>query len=249
MMITETFGNIILIAAILIIVFCLIRVISYFVAQLEGFNFNKTSIYLIRDTLQTIIYVIAIIYILKIFGIDVEGVILSLGIVGVAVGFAAQDIISSIMGGVLLLSDRRVKIDDVISIDDKKGIIRKISFRNTVIEDEDGFIITIPNSKLTNTQYTKFTTRELEKTVIPVTIPHEVNVKKFEKDILKEINNHKEIDNNPKPHLRNKGINEWGTLVEVRYFLKEFKNKEEIKLYIAKQASEIINNELKNNDK
>ena len=70
MMITETFGNIILIAAILIIVFCLIRVISYFVARLERFSFNKTSIYLIRDALQTIIYIIAIAYILKIFGID-----------------------------------------------------------------------------------------------------------------------------------------------------------------------------------
>ena len=70
------------------------RLIAYLMNRMDRTHENQTIIYLIRDIINYIIYFIAIMIILQLFGINLAGTLLSLGIVGIAVSFAAKDIIS-----------------------------------------------------------------------------------------------------------------------------------------------------------
>ena len=63
---------------------------------MDRFHKNKAAIYLARDIINYIIYFIALMIILQFFGINLAGTLLSLGIVGIAVSFAAKDIISNL---------------------------------------------------------------------------------------------------------------------------------------------------------
>ena len=78
--------NIILI---LIITFIVTRLIAHYMNKIERFKDDMTAIYLIRDIINYIIYFIAFMMILQFFGINLAGTLLSLGIVGIAVSFAA----------------------------------------------------------------------------------------------------------------------------------------------------------------
>ena len=206
-----------------------------------------TLVYLTRDILQAIIVFIAILIVLDIFGINLTSIFISLGIAGIALGFASKDIISNFMSGILLLADKNVKVGDVIEINGYKGIIKKISFRNTIIENTDWEIITIPNQTLSNNPYTKFNRAERKKIAVPVTIPPEIDVKVFEDRILTFVNSMEVVGNEPKAFLQSVEIGDYGTKVIVKCFLKKFKDKKLHEITVLNESRKIIE-ELSNND-
>ncbi|MEO9485281.1 MAG: mechanosensitive ion channel family protein [Ekhidna sp.] len=68
--------------------------------------------------------------------------------IGVAVGFAAQDIIKNIFGGVMILFDRPFKVGDKIEIGDHYGEVVEIGLRSTRIVTPDDSLVTIPNGEV-----------------------------------------------------------------------------------------------------
>ena len=70
--------------------------------------------------------------------------------VGVAVGFASQDILKNIFGGLLILFDRPFKVGDKIEVGDIYGEVVSVSLCSTRILTADDSLITLPNSDLVN---------------------------------------------------------------------------------------------------
>ena len=88
--------------------------------------------------------------ILQIFDINLAGTLLSLGIVGIAVSFAAKNIISNFFSGILLIMGRSVKVGDTLEIKEMKGTVETISLRSTTIRDRQWCV----------KQYSKFHTNQ-----------------------------------------------------------------------------------------
>ena len=88
----------------------LTRVVASLMNRMNRFKKDMTGIYLVRDIINYIIYFIALMVILQIFGINLAGTLLSLGIVGIAVSFAAKDIISNLFSGIILILGKSVKV-------------------------------------------------------------------------------------------------------------------------------------------
>ena len=82
-------------------------------------------------------------------GIDVMGLIASLGLVGFAVGFALKDAISNALAGVLLLVYDPFKRGDVIAVAGKQGTVVEIDMRYTTLDAAEQRIL-VPNSQLLN---------------------------------------------------------------------------------------------------
>lgn len=70
--------------------------------------------------------------------------------IGVAVGFASQDILKNIFGGVMILFDRPFNSGDKIEIGDHYGEVVEIGLRSTRILTPDDSLVTIPNSEVMN---------------------------------------------------------------------------------------------------
>ena len=81
--------------------------------------------------------------------INVGAWLASAGIVGVAVGLAAQDSLSNYFAGVFIIADAPYKLHDVITLDDgTRGRVIDIGLRSTRIHTRDGVEINVPNSIL-----------------------------------------------------------------------------------------------------
>ena len=114
------------ILAIIISTTIITRLVAFLITKMQRFKNDMTAIYLIVDIINYIIYFLALIAILQLFGIDLLGTLLSIGIIGIALSFAAKDIISNLFSGIILIIGKSIKVGDTIEIDGKKGIVQRI---------------------------------------------------------------------------------------------------------------------------
>jgi potassium efflux system protein len=75
----------------------------------------------------------------------------------VGLGFGLQETAANLFSGLTLLSERSIRVGDLVTVGDKTGIVRRIKVRATTVEDFDGREIVIPNKELVATQVTNWT--------------------------------------------------------------------------------------------
>jgi MscS family membrane protein len=73
-----------------------------------------------------------------------------LGMAGLAASLAAQDILKSVFGTMLLIGERSFKLGDRIKVDGHDGVVEQVGFRSTRLRTPDGSLVTIPNSTITS---------------------------------------------------------------------------------------------------
>lgn len=91
---------------------------------------------------------LAIFVALPMMGLDVTTLSIFGGALGVGLGFGLQKIASNYISGFIVLIDRSLRIGDVITVDGKRGEVKAIESRYTVIKGADGVESIIPNEKL-----------------------------------------------------------------------------------------------------
>ncbi len=102
----------------------------------------------IRRGIKYAIYAFALVTALSTMGLDVQPIIAGIGIAGFIIGFAVKDTLSNFAAGMLLIFYRPFSVGDKISAAKVKGKVMEINIIATIIETEDGDIVTIPNSKV-----------------------------------------------------------------------------------------------------
>jgi len=111
--------------------------------------------------LKLLVIILAIVAILELWGIKVGPVIAGLGLFGVAVALGAQDLFKNLISGIMILTERRFMIGDVINVSgEAEGTVEQIGFRSTLIRQFDSNIITVPNFKFAEQSVTNFTRRQ-----------------------------------------------------------------------------------------
>lgn len=95
----------------------------------------------------------AVISVLQIYGINVTSLIAGLGIVGIIVGFALQDLLKDLTMGTNIMVDHFFSVGDVIKYNDIEGVVIGFSMRTTKIKDVNtGNIVTISNRNISEIQ-------------------------------------------------------------------------------------------------
>jgi small-conductance mechanosensitive channel len=95
-----------------------------------------------------VILVIAVITILPEFGVNITSLIAAIGIGGLAIAFAAQNLIRDFIGGFFILLEDQYGIGDVVSIAGIAGVVEDITLRRTVLRDLDANVHSVPNGKV-----------------------------------------------------------------------------------------------------
>ena len=95
--------------------------------------------------------------ILQIWGIEVGPILAGLGLFGVAVALGAQDLFKNLIAGILIIAEKRFNKGDWIHVDGTvEGTVESIGFRSTVVRRFDKAPVFVPNTKLSDTAVTNF---------------------------------------------------------------------------------------------
>lgn len=117
---------------------------------------NKDLMPLFVTFSKIFIVSIVLIVILSRFDIDIGPFIASIGIMGIAIGFAVKDSLANIISGIFLAMDRSIAAGDMVTIDNDTGIIKEVGVRNTKLLTYDNEIIVIPNNELANKKFKNY---------------------------------------------------------------------------------------------
>ncbi len=156
----EMLPNFLLALIILIAFFVIGKLVRKAVSQLlHKVTDNDTII----DLLETIVGVVVIsIGVFIALGVlQLQGAVTSLlagaGIIGLALGFAFQDIAANFMSGIILSIRHPFGIGDMIEFQDYYGYVHKINLRCTIVRTTQGQLVYIPNKEVFNNAFTNYT--------------------------------------------------------------------------------------------
>lgn len=126
---------------------------------LEGLTLNIFS--------YTLIFIFIVTF-FEIIGIDAKALLAGAGVVGLAIGFGAQGLVSDVVTGFFLLLEKQIEVDDYITTGAFTGIVESIGLRTTRIRGLDGTLHFVPNRQiLTVSNHSRGTMRALVDLNIP----------------------------------------------------------------------------------
>ena len=195
---------------------------DYIDSGIENFLFRLASVAL---------WAVVILTAASELGINVTGIVAALGIVGLAMAFAAQDTIENIIAGVFLMVDRPFREGDRILLPKKIGSlysswgdVTEVGLRTTRVRSTDGVLMSIPNKLFTRDVIANFNHKDEKNLRVRIRlglVPTWENVTKGEEIVAKIATQHEDIcQEDPKPPqivLRDFGDQE--VIMEVRYYV------------------------------
>lgn len=125
---------------------------------------------ILQKTASTVIWAIAIMMALREVGLDIRPILAGAGIVGLAVGFGAQNLVRDVITGIFMLLENQVRVNDVVIINGTGGLVEEINLRTTVLRGQDGAVHIFPNGAITSLSNL---TREFSHYVFDLRLPYE----------------------------------------------------------------------------
>ncbi|MBT8212204.1 MAG: mechanosensitive ion channel family protein [Acidimicrobiia bacterium] len=102
-----------------------------------------------RSTFAVVVFVVAVLTIMIVWGIPTAPLVAVGSVVGVAVGFGAQNFIRDVISGFLITAEDQYSIGDVVRLAGVSGGVEEIRLRTTVLRDLDGNVHVVPNGAIT----------------------------------------------------------------------------------------------------
>ena len=140
----------------------------------------------LKRVTKCFIIMVALLSILNNCGVNVNTIIASLGIGGMALAFASQDTIANFFGSVSIIIDRPFIVGDWVKTAQCEGHIETIGFRSTRIRTFSKTIVTIPNSILAKDSVENFSKMPVRKVLQTIGITYSTTADQIEK-LLPEI--------------------------------------------------------------
>jgi len=140
---------------------------------------------LVNNIVQYTMYFLALLMVLQQMGIDLRPVLVSAGVLGLAVGFGAQSLVRDVITGFFIIFEDQFAVGDFVTINNMTGTVQEIGLRITRIRSWTGEMFIFPNGTIT--QVTNFSLANTL-AVLDISVAYEEDLAQVEEillDILK----------------------------------------------------------------
>jgi small-conductance mechanosensitive channel len=216
--------NLIFIALILVLTILLSRRTQGWVRRLSGRTAAPPEIGELLGRIARIsILIVGVLFVLQRFGLDQAALsfIAGLGIAGIVIGFALQDIVKQFAAGVLLLMLRPFRVGDEVRIGDFAGAVVEIQLRATVLKTVDGDEVLIPNADVYTTAIINKSRYHQRRRTIALTLPATSNVERTRAALVQAISGVPGVLRDPPPSIIGTGLADAAMQIELRFWVDE----------------------------
>ncbi|CAI1664132.1 Potassium efflux system KefA precursor [Serratia ficaria] len=174
----------------------------------------------IRASLVTLFsnvgYVLLILITLAALGIQWNNLAWIVSALSVGIGFGLQEIVKNFISGLILLTERPVKVGDMIGIGGVEGDVRRINVRATEIQLSDRSTMIVPNSQLISQNVRNATMGNAQGVVtIALTFPTDIDPEQVRNILLSAYNDYEAILDAPAPYVRFSQLGPEGIILSV----------------------------------
>lgn len=164
-------------------------------------------------------WMIALLLLIKNLGYDVSAILTGLGIGGIAIALAAQNILGDLFNYFVIFFDRPFEVGDFILVDDKKGTVEYIGVKTTRIRSITGEQLVIANSNLTGSRIHNYKRLESRRVLFTLGVVYGTSVEMIRSipNMIKEIIEREELTRFDRTHFSSYG--DFSLNFEVVYFV------------------------------
>jgi len=160
-------------------------------ASKEGEEPDMHKIGLFSKLIKILVWTVGLVLVISNLGFDVTALIAGLGVGGIAIAFALQNVLEDIFSSFAIYIDQPFKVGDYIVIGDKMGTVTKIGIKTTRILSVQGEEVVVSNKELTNAQIQNYRKIEERRSQFVLGVAYETSNEKIKKisSMIKEIVN------------------------------------------------------------
>lgn len=216
-----------------LIVFIIAKFIMMALKKWLDIKVNKKDLdvgneYAILTIASYIIWILAIVIILEILGIDVTLLTAGSAALLVGIGLGLQNIFMDFLSGIVLLLEGENKVNDIIEFDNRLGIIKRVGIRTSEIQTFNDTAVIVPNSKLINNYVINWShTDKTARYSVRVGVAYRSDVRLVEKLLLEAVHEDHRILKNPAPFVRFEDFGDSALIFSVFFWTRniiEFEN-------------------------
>ena len=210
-------GKIVLAIVVLIVGYFVIKFLCRAAARaFDRTNLDATVKQIGQKAVRILLYVILIIAIIEILGVDMTSVIAILASCGLALGLALQGALGNFAGGLMILIFRPFKIGDYIESTGAEGTVRDLSIFYTTIETLDNKRILVPNGDLMNANVTNFSANPVRRIDQDFKINNDIDADFVKEVLLKAASETEGVLPDPAPFARMTAVDDDTYIFTVR---------------------------------
>jgi len=216
------FALIFTIAEILLITFIITRVVNVLVVWYseKSKSLSVHILFVLKKIINAVIFIFAFLFILDVSGFDITGLAVGLGVGGIAIAFALQNVLSDVFSAFSIYFDKPFEIGDFIIVGDYAGIVQKFGMKSTRVKLLQGEELILSNRELTTTSVRNFKKLKKRRIVFHLGVTYDTPLKKLEKipGMIRKIIDDVELAEPDRIHFKEYG--DFSLIFEIVYYMK-----------------------------
>lgn len=182
-------------------------------------KFDESMIQLFGILITVFFWILGILIIFSLFGINLDTLLGTLGIGGIAIAFAMQNVLSDIFASFSIYFDRPFSVGDFIIIGQDKGTVQNIGIKSTRIKSLEGEELVLSNKELTEARIRNYKRMEKRRVLFIIGVEYSTSNKKLKliPNLVKNIFKDLPICTLDRVHFKN--FNAYSLDFEIVYFI------------------------------
>jgi len=198
-----------------IVIYSIVKILIKKISNNKRMDKKKITIMsLVKNIFKYLIFIFIILGILNVYGVNTTSIIASIGVVGVIIGLAFQDIVADFLAGIFILFDNQYSIGDTVKINGFKGEVISFGLMSTKIKAYTGEVLILGNSSFKEVINYSFNKSGL---YVKIDVDYDTSIDKLE-EVLKKMEEEVLKIENVSGNYRLLGIDEFSTS-SIKYLL------------------------------
>lgn len=184
---SDIFSSIFTIGEILVVSFIFTRVANVFISWYGENRLKRRKkvsnhlLIILKKVIQILVFSVALLAILGVWGVNLETIVVGLGVGGIAIALALQNILSDLFSAFSIYFDRPFEIGDLIVMGDHTGTVLKVGVRSTRIKLLQGEEMVISNRELLSKPIRNFKKLKKRRILFNLKVDNNTSIEKLEK--------------------------------------------------------------------
>lgn len=184
----------------------------------RAFIADRTVENLLKQVAYYTVWLIGLIVAANASGLEPNTLATSLGLTGLALGFALKDILSNFVSGLLILTLRPFELGDQIVVGETEGSVERIELRATIVRTYDGRLVSVPNAETFTSRVTNNTASPVRRASVELHLGYDVDLRQVTRELLAAAFDTAGVLREPEPTVRMRSLDSDGIAIELRFW-------------------------------
>jgi small-conductance mechanosensitive channel len=154
-----------------------------------------------------VVYLFGLLVGLQLVGLDLSNLVLLGSAIGIGLGFGLQNIANNFVSGIIILTERPIRVGDRVEVGGTNGDVVRIGGRSTWVRTNDNVVIIIPNSEFINNRVTNWTVNDRQvRFDVPLGVSYGSDPERVREVLLEVAGRHPDVLKEPGPEILFKGF-------------------------------------------